>query len=85
MQRAWARMENKSPPPCTAGPSPRNVLSEAIMAQTYQASTRETASGDPPRRANLGLMEQSLPEISALGRLQMLLGDFPAQDIGAFG
>lgn len=30
-------------------------------------------------------MEQKLPEISLLGCLQMLLGDFPAEDIGASG
>lgn len=39
---------------CTAGPSSRNVLSEAIMAQMYQASTREMPRGIHPGGLTLG-------------------------------
>ena len=41
--------------------------------------------GIHPGRLTLGLTEQSLPAISMSGCLQMLLGDFPAQAIQAFG
>lgn len=87
MQRARARMGNKSSPFAQSYLHSWSLITECSFrghnAPEVTSQHPVTASGDPPSRFTLGLTEQSLPVSSILRCLQMLLGDFPAQDIQA--
>lgn len=89
-QRVWARMENKSSPFAQSYLHSWSLITECT---SRGHNAREVRSQHPvrlprgihPGRLTLGLTGHSLPVILILGCLQMLLGDFPAQDIKAFG
>lgn len=87
MQRARARTGNKSSPFAQSYLHSWSLITECSFrghnAPEVTSQHPVTASGDPPSRFTLGLTEQSLPVSSILRCLQMLLGDFPAQDIQA--
>lgn len=89
VQRASARMENKSSPFAQSYLHSWSLITECTfrghnaLKVTSQHPVR-LPWGIYPSRLTLGLSEQSLPVILILGCLQMLLGDFPAQDIQGF-
>lgn len=89
MQRARARMENKSSPFAQSYLHSWSLITECTfrghnaLEVTSQHPVR-LPQGTHRSRLTLGLTQQSFPVISILGCLQMLLGDFPAQDIQAF-